>query len=242
MTTVRSSEYADKGDYHRHLDTSWPYYPIYVAKMRWVRRVLERLPRDSRIVDLGCGEGILVEELRSEGYDALGVDLNYESEAVTRDDITNTRFEGERFDVVLCLDVLEHLQFEDQVKALAEIHRLLRPGGRLIASLPNLAHFSSRFAFLLLGRLLRTSGVDRHPGDRPIGEYLELIRPDFEIEQRKGIFPTFPLSLYLTVKIPGRMVGWHRFLNTFLAVPGWCFLNVLVCRRGDRKKSLGRSG
>ena len=233
MSTVREAEYAEKGEYHRHLDKNWRFYPIYVAKMRWVRRILGQVPKDARIADLGCGEGILVEELRGQGYDALGVDLHYESEAVVKDDITNTRFESERFDVILCLDVLEHLQFADQVKALAEIRRLLRPGGRLIASLPNLAHFSSRFAFLLLGRLLRTSEVERHPGDRPIGEYLELIRPHFVIEKRRGIFPTFPLSLFLTVKIPSKMVGWHRFLNTFLAYPGWCFLNLLVCRKKD---------
>ena len=231
MSTRRASEYAEKGDYHRHLDKNWRYYPIYVAKMARIRKWLEELPPDARIADLGCGEGILVEELRQQGRDAIGVDLNYESEAVVRDDITRTQFASESFDAILCLDVLEHLQFEDQVKALAEIQRLLRPDGRLIASLPNLAHLSSRFAFLLLGRLLRTSEVERHPGDRPIGEYLELIRSSFVIEKRKGIFPTFPLSLYLTVRIPSKMVGWHRFLNACLAVPGWCFLNLLVCRK-----------
>ena len=231
MSAVRGSEYAEKGDYHRRLDKNWPYYPIYVAKMARVRRILGEIPADARIADLGCGEGILVEELRQQGRDAIGVDLNYESEAVVRDDITGTRFASETFDVILCLDVLEHLQFADQVKALEEIRRLLKPSGRLIASCPNLAHFSSRFSFLLLGRLLRTSGVDRHPGDRPIGEYLELIEPSFVVEQRTGIFPTFPLSLFLTVKMPGKMVGLHRFLNAFFAVPGWCFLNLLVCRK-----------
>ncbi|MCP3962248.1 MAG: class I SAM-dependent methyltransferase [bacterium] len=231
MSTVREAEYAEKGDYHRHLDKNWRYYPIYVAKMERVHRVLEGLPKEARIADLGCGEGVLVEELRASGRDAIGVDLNYESEHVVKDDITGTRFEAGSFDVILCLDVLEHLHFEDQVKALAEIRRLLSPGGRLIATLPNLAHFSSRIAFLLLGKLLRTSDIERHPGDRPIGEYLDLLEPGFAIEKRQGIFPTFPLSLWLTVKIPGRMVGWHRFLNTFFAVPGWCFLNLLVCRR-----------
>ncbi len=231
MTTVRSSEYAEKGDYHRHLDKNWRFYPIYVAKMARVREQLEKLPADAKIADLGCGEGILVEELRDQGRDAIGIDLNYESEAVIKDDITQTRFDSESFDAILCLDVLEHLQFDDQVKALSEIYRLLRPGGRLIATLPNLAHFSSRFSFLLLGRLLRTSEVERHPGDRPIAEYIDLIESNFVIEHRKGIFPTFPLTLYLTVKIPSKVVGWHRFLNAFFAVPGWCFLNLLVCRK-----------
>ena len=227
MEAVRRAEYAEMGDYHRHLDKSWRYYPIYVAKMERVRRILARLPEGAKIIDLGCGEGLLVEELSSQGFDASGVDLNYESEVVVKDDITRTQLPSESFDVVLCLDVLEHLSFADQEKAIAEIGRLLRPGGRLIATIPNLAHFSSRFTFLLLGKLLRTSGIDRHPGDRPIGEYLELLRPGFEIEDRRGIFPTFPLTLFLTVNYPRYMVGWHRFLNTFLAVPGWCFLNLL---------------
>lgn len=231
MTVVRGSEYAEKGDYHRHLDENWRFYPIYLAKMALVRRILGGFPKDARIVDLGCGEGILVEELREKGYEALGVDLNYESAAVVKDDITNTKFDDGQFDVVLCLDVLEHLQFEDQVRALAEIRRLLTPGGRLVATVPNLAHLSSRITFLLLGRLLRTSEIERHPGDRPIEEYIGLIEPDFAIEERKGIFPTFPLSLWLTVKFPRKVVMWHRFLNAFLAVPGWCFLNLLVCKK-----------
>ena len=91
MTTVREAEYAEKGDYHRHLDKNWRYYPIYVAKMERVHRVLEGLPKEARIADLGCGEGVLVEELRAMGRDAIGVDLHYESEHVVKDDITGTR-------------------------------------------------------------------------------------------------------------------------------------------------------
>ena len=85
MNVVRGSEYSERGDYHRLLDENWRYYPIYLAKMALVHRILNRVPKDARIVDLGCGEGVLVEKLREEGYDAVGVDLNYESAAVVRD-------------------------------------------------------------------------------------------------------------------------------------------------------------
>ncbi len=58
---------------------------------------------------------------------------------------------GGAFDRALCLDVLEHLTFEEQPRALAELHRVLRPGGELLVSVPNLAHLQSRVHFLLTG-------------------------------------------------------------------------------------------
>ncbi|HUB94688.1 MAG TPA: methyltransferase domain-containing protein [Stellaceae bacterium] len=47
---------------------------------------------------------------------------------------------GDRFDLVLALDVLEHLV--DPWSAVAKIHRLLKPGGVVIASIPNVGHYS----------------------------------------------------------------------------------------------------
>ena len=68
--------------------------------------------------------------------------------------------------------MLEHLTFEEQPRALAELHRVLRPGGELLVSVPNLAHLQSRVHFLLRGRLIRTASELKHPGDRPVAEYL----------------------------------------------------------------------
>ena len=68
--------------------------------------------------------------------------------------------------------MLEHLTFEEQPRALAELHRVLRPGGELLVSVPNLAHLQSRVHFLLPGRLIRTASELKHPGDRPVGEYI----------------------------------------------------------------------
>ena len=63
-------------------------------------------------------------------------------------------YDGNSFDRALCLDVLEHLSFEDQPRAVAELYRVLRPGGELLVSVPNLAHLQSRVHFLLRGRLI----------------------------------------------------------------------------------------
>lgn len=228
----RDGEYASRGDYHRHLDPKWPYYPLYIEKMRLVRRQLDALPLESRVLDVGCGEGLLVEEYRQRGLNISGADLHYESAAVRRADITRLPFESGSFDVVLALDVIEHLNFADQELAIREIERILVSGGQLLVTVPNLAHFSSRLAFLFAGRLLRTSKIERHPGDRPFAEYRQLFARHFKLERIRGLFPTFPISSLLTLANPAGMLWWHRILNSTVAWPSWCFLTVFWCRKG----------
>ena len=47
-------EYELKGEYHKHLDKKWRYYPIYMQKMRYVKNILDNLPKKAKIIDLGC--------------------------------------------------------------------------------------------------------------------------------------------------------------------------------------------
>lgn len=232
--TERTGEYAARGDYHRHLDRRWAYYPVYVEKMRVVRTFLDVLPPGSRILDVGCGEGLLVEEYRTRGRDIVGLDLHYESVAVRRGDITQMPFADGAFDIVLALDVIEHLNFADQERAVIEIERILAPGGQFLVTVPNLAHLSSRLAFLLTGRLLRTSKIERHPGDRPYAEYRQLFGKYFHLTRVRGLFPTFPISALLTLAFPAGMLWWHRILNRIAAWPSWCFLTVFWYRKRDR--------
>jgi SAM-dependent methyltransferase len=227
----RLGEYASRGDYHRHLDPKWPYYPLYIEKMRLVRRFLDTLPSTARVLDVGCGEGLLVEEYRQRGMQISGVDLHYESPAVLKADITQLPFQDGSFDVVLALDVVEHLNFADQERATQEIERVLVPHGQFLVTVPNLAHFSSRLSFLFTGRLLRTSQIERHPGDRPYAEYRKLFAAQFQLERIRGLFPTFPIASLLTLANPAGMLWWHRILNATVAWPSWCFLTVFWCRK-----------
>jgi len=229
---TRAGEYLKKGDYHREVDKNWKYYPVYRAKLDFVRRFLAGIPPNARILDAGCGEGILVEEFRDKGYNIIGLDLNYSSGYVKKGDITVMPFSDNEFDLVLCLDIIEHLNFQDQEKAIREIKRSLRGDGNLLLTVPNLAHFASRISLLFTGKLLRTSTIERHPGDRPIKEYLELLeRNGFKIKWRKGIFPTYPISSVLTYLLPSKIYPLHRILNKFLAYPNYSFLNIILCEK-----------
>jgi SAM-dependent methyltransferase len=184
-----------------------------------------------RVLDAGCGEGLLVEEFRGR-LTIEGLDPHYSSQYVRRGSLTALPYPDASFDRALCLDVLEHLPFDEQPRALAELHRVIAPGGELLVSVPNLAHLQSRVHFLLAGRLIRTANIAKHPGDRPIGEYLDLARrAGLRLVERRGIFPTVPLVTRAIRRSPARLAFVHRWLTRLLPVPGWCFLNLLRFER-----------
>jgi ubiquinone/menaquinone biosynthesis C-methylase UbiE len=229
---VRRGEYAARGDYHRTPDPAWDYYPTYLAKLHAVRAYLDALPASARVLDAGCGEGVIVAEYAGR-LDITGVDANYSSDQVTHGSLTALPYPDASFDRALCLDVLEHLSFDDQPRALEELHRVLKPAGELLVSVPNLAHLQSRVQFALRGRLIRTASEHKHPGDRPAAEYIQLARrAGFTLVRRRGIFPTIPVLTHYIRKHPRALAPVHRLLTRALPVPGWCFLNLLVLRKG----------
>jgi len=231
MTGPPTGEYALRGDYHREPSPDWEFYPTYLAKLAFVRKYLTQLPQGTRVLDAGCGEGVLVEEFQ--GRLAIeGIDPNYESDHVTRASLTTLPYGNAAFDRATCLDVLEHLTFEEQPKAISELFRVIRPGGELLVSVPNLAHLQSRVHFLLLGRLIHTASLEKHPGDRPAVEYIEMARrAGFRLVERRGIFPTVPILTRWIRRRPRRLLPLHRALTRLLPVPGWCFLNLLRFER-----------
>jgi len=231
MSIKRSGEYLQKGDYHLNLNHNWSYLPVYLEKMKQAKRFLNLQGRKKKIIDLGCGEGVLVEEYRERGFDITGLDLNFQSKLVKKGSLLNPRLPKNYYDVILCLDVIEHLHFHEQKIAINNMAKMLKPGGKLFITVPNLAHFASRFTFLFFGKLLRTSKIERHVGDRPIGEYLQLLKSNFTILIRKGLFPTFPLISALTYLIPSKIVRLHRLYNKLFGYPNWCLLNVVICEK-----------
>jgi predicted SAM-dependent methyltransferase len=227
----RFGEYAHRGDYHINPEKDWPYLPVYLEKMSLARGFLNTCRPDDIIYDMGCGEGVLVNEYRKAGYQIRGMDLNYSSEFIIQRDFLESGIPDNSVDIIICLDVIEHLIFSDQAKALAEFARMLKPGGRALITVPNLAHLASRISFFFTGKLVRTSSIDRHPGDRPVAEYIKMLQKHFLIDHRKGVFPTFPLLSIFTVIMPSNVIWLHKIYNRLLGYPNWCFLNVFYLEK-----------
>lgn len=107
-----------------------------------VGRLSPVLPSPARILDLGCGPGNLLDFLRPRGdiygsdysADALGFCLDRGYRRLFRADFHSLPISSESFDLVTCIDVVEHLK--DDRRALQELHRILRPTGRLVLSVP----------------------------------------------------------------------------------------------------------
>src|SRR5262245_50159978 len=126
--------------------------------------------RTETVLDLGCGRGRLGFEIEQLGYRVTGVEANRVaiaaalgriSELIEMDLLQFERVEfalsGRRFDWLLASDVLEHLA--NPLETLQFYRHLLKPGGRLIVSLPNVALWDNRLR-LLFGRFhYQDSGV-----------------------------------------------------------------------------------
>jgi ubiquinone/menaquinone biosynthesis C-methylase UbiE len=104
------------------------------ARTMWI---YDNVRRGSSLLDLGCGEGLLALLKRKDVYLA-GIDLSPELvEMATRNgydracvgQLTELPFEDASFDYVVSLDVFGHVDFADKDALLAEIKRVLRPGG-----------------------------------------------------------------------------------------------------------------
>jgi SAM-dependent methyltransferase len=126
-----------------------------------VRRVLERcIPRQASCLDVGCGDGRTAGLwLRDHTAYYLGADVSSRAvemarssglEAMCIEDAAELPFPDSSFDAAVCLEVFEHL-FEPQLAA-QEIARVLRPGGVLVATAPNVSHWKARVDLALRGR------------------------------------------------------------------------------------------
>lgn len=107
----------------------------------------------ARVLDVGAGSGALAQRLSDAGYDVTAADFDtgdYRAEPpVVEWDVVSPEHPDGRFDAVLAVEVLEHV--ENPLQALRNLRELLEPGGVLIASSPHLGHPRSRLKFLLRG-------------------------------------------------------------------------------------------
>lgn len=196
----------------------------YQGNVTYISRVDPRLARIIEIVtglrpastlDIGCGRGFLLSHLAGAGLRGLtGMDVydDVASEhfAYAQGDVTQRLpFEDASFDCVVAGEIIEHVPNPDNL--LREIRRVLRPGGTLVISTPNMVSWANRVLVPLGVQPLGTETSSeialgrRHPvlgqGNqvqghlkvftwRALTEILE--RYGFEVQQREGVPAFFP--------------------------------------------------
>ncbi len=135
------------------------------------------LPPDAAILDVGTGTGANLRLLRDLGFTRVeGVDFSAEAirfcaqkglGAVQPGDVGALPFADREFDLVLATDIIEHV--DDDLAALREIRRVLRPGGHLLLTVPafpilwglqdEVSHHRRRYRLPLLVARLRAAGL-----------------------------------------------------------------------------------
>lgn len=137
-----------------------------------------------RVVDIGCGGGILSETLAKRGGDVLGIDMTDAPLKVAQlhaleSGIENIRYQQTtaealaeeqpgQFDVITCMEMLEHVP--DPASVIQAIHKLLKPGGTAFFSTINRNPKAWLFAIVGAEYVLRLLPKGTH-------EYKKLIKP-----------------------------------------------------------------
>lgn len=140
-------------------------YPLEIADIQPSHKVL----------DVGCGRGEIVRQSRQMGAQAWGVDFAPAALKITKGqghvflqaEAQHLPFQDDYFDTVFMLDVVEHLNPAQLQVSLAEVWRVLRPGGQLfIHTMPNLWYYHYGYPLYRAFQRLRGQPLPRNPRQR----------------------------------------------------------------------------
>jgi len=209
-------------------------------------KLFDLVPDGSRVLDIGCATGYLARALNGrKGCRVVGIEVDSEAartaaaacERVITGDVEDPSVlaqAGNGFDAIIMADVLEHLRRPEEL--LQRVRGLIAPGGVLLLSVPNVAHFTVR-RHLLLGRFERT---DRGILDRSHLQFFTLasLRRVLEATGYRIV------RLDISYSMPGKIVRALRLLgpvNRALIAPalarlarccpGFFALQFVVCAR-----------
>jgi SAM-dependent methyltransferase len=119
----------------------------HIKRLSWIKKFISK---DDLIVEFGCGTGYMITyPLLKDGYNIIGVDLDTKSIEYGQAFFSESGLEGNslkevnirdlniELDVIIASEVFEHIPFPDLKEILETIGDKLKPGGRLLVTVPN---------------------------------------------------------------------------------------------------------
>ena len=175
-----------------------------------VARCVSMLPTARSVLEIGYGSGVSFLNLAANFEQIHGVDLHDHADSVARSfagagldlnlrqgSILDLPYPDASVDAALAISIHEHLPPDQQRRAFAEVHRVLRPGGCYVVGVPALNAMMVA-AFHLMGLRIREHHLS---SERQV---LHAMRQEFDVD--------------LTHYSPFR---WPRSLTTYLCIRGW---------------------
>ena len=136
-------EIAEYRNIFEHEETHFYYVGTHNAVIELLKKYLFK-KTGNIILDAGCGTGSLMKKLKSFGK-IYGVDVSHEAlkfaksnglKLIKKGSVTAIPYKNNQFDAIVSIDVLYHKQVKNDLQALREFKRVLKPGGILIIKNP----------------------------------------------------------------------------------------------------------
>ncbi|MBX7199754.1 MAG: class I SAM-dependent methyltransferase [Rhodospirillaceae bacterium] len=195
-------------------------YPFYETRRSLMADMAKNLPR-GKLLDAGCGGAALVIHFQSLGWDCYGFDgasnmvkvahdnlkeCGLETSRVTQGDVTDLRAYGDAsFDIVISAGVMEYLNLEEEKRAMAEAHRVLKPGGHLLVENINGLFDISTFNRFTMGfyadQVLPLFFQDKAERER-LMKRIEGLVTNPDKPSRQGTFSTTRDQVFTRAEIP----------------------------------------
>lgn len=173
-----------------------------------------------RLLDVGCGNGRFLTTMRSLGWSVQGVEFSEAGVQACRmsgldvhlGDLSSAAFADGSFELITVRHVIEHVP--DPQAFMAELARILKPGGRLVVETPNSDALGRRW----FGNAWYANDVPRHlalyaPGNlEQLGTRYGLRKQECRLETSPKIFLNSLDYLTGNVGVPSKRIGWKRLL------------------------------
>lgn len=181
----------------------------YVAVHDLILRLVDAQPKpdSAQILDAGCGTGWLAKQLEQYGS-VRAIDMHDEAIRFARArgvDVTQTSIEDlpfaeDTFDLATSVDVIYHRAVKDDLNALRQINRVLKPGGRLVLRVPaEPSLHSSHDEFVHTARRYRGTELKK-----------KLMESNFKVERLSYCQSPLFFPAWVKARIDGRKAGDHN--------------------------------
>jgi ubiquinone/menaquinone biosynthesis C-methylase UbiE len=209
----------------------------------WLEHYLPPRGDGLRLLDLGCGTGHHMAQLRRRGFEVVGVDASKEmleyarannpGAAVLEADVEQLPLPGRGFDIVLCIEVLRHLPQSQH--CIREMARVLKPGGFCLVTATPLFNLNG---YALVNRIASRFRVGSLAGHRQsfhttAGLRREFRDAGFARPHIHGVYlgPVNWVARLAPPVLPRFLRAWER-IDTALTTTGWFddFTNMVLVR------------